>query len=53
MNPSLRLLATGSTWREINTAHHITRVVRDIGTIKGMSFVDAKVSDPVDQPSLF
>jgi hypothetical protein len=53
MNPSLRLLATGSTWREINTAHHITRVVRDIGTIKGMSFVEAKVSDPVDQPSLF
>jgi hypothetical protein len=43
----------GSTWREINTAHHITRVVRDIGTIKGMSFVDIRISDPVDQFSLF
>jgi hypothetical protein len=43
----------GSTWREINTAHHITRVVRDIGTIKGMSFLDVKVSDPADQFSLF
>ncbi len=43
----------GSTWREINTAHHITRVVRDIGTIKGMTFVDKEVSDPADQPSLF
>jgi hypothetical protein len=43
----------GSTWREINTAHHITRVVRDIGTIKGMSFADAKIDDPVDQLSFF
>jgi hypothetical protein len=43
----------GSTWREINTAHHITRVVRDIGTIKGMSFIGVGVSDPLDQFSLF
>lgn len=43
----------GSTWREINTAHHITRVVRDIGAIKGISFSDVKVSDPTDQFSLF
>jgi hypothetical protein len=43
----------GSTWREINTAHHITRVVRDIGTIKGLSFSDLKVSDPPHQPSFF
>lgn len=41
----------GSTWREINTAHHITQVVRDIGSIKGMSFVETKFSDPADQPS--
>lgn len=41
----------GSTWREINTAHHITRVVRDIGTIKGMSFTETTFSDPADQPS--
>jgi hypothetical protein len=44
---------SGTTWREINTAHHITRVVRDIGTIKGMSFADVRISDPVDQFSLF
>jgi Beta protein len=36
----------GTTWREINTAHHITRVVRDIGAVKGMSFRDLARSDP-------
>ncbi|MBU3891060.1 beta family protein [Methylosinus sp. KRF6] len=41
----------GSTWREINTTHHITRVVRDIGGIKGMSFAASRFSDPADQPS--
>ncbi len=41
----------GTTWREINTAHHITRVVRDIGGIKGMSFTETTFSDPADQPS--
>jgi hypothetical protein len=41
----------GSTWREINTAHHITRVVRDIGSVKGMSFAEVRFSDPADQPS--
>jgi hypothetical protein len=41
----------GTTWREINTAHHITRVVRDIGNIRGMSFAEPKFSD--DQLSLF
>lgn len=43
----------GTTWREINTAHHITRVVRDIGGIKSMSFQETTFSDPADQPSLF
>ncbi|WP_186386088.1 beta family protein [Stappia sp. TSB10P1A] len=41
----------GSTWREINTTHHITRVVRDIGGIKGMTFTEATFSDPADQLS--
>ncbi|WP_448040649.1 beta family protein [Bradyrhizobium liaoningense] len=41
----------GSTWREINTAHHITRVVRDLGTIKGLTFNDVQVVDPADQLS--
>lgn len=40
-----------STWREINTAHHITRVVRDIGGIKGMSFAETTFSDPASQLS--
>jgi hypothetical protein len=43
----------GSTWREINTTHHITRVVRDIGGIKGMSFAETMFADPADQPELF
>lgn len=43
----------GTTWREINTAHHITRVVSDIGGIKGMSFTETTFTDPADQPSLF
>ena len=42
----------GTIWREINTAHHITRVVRDIGTIKGMAFADLEVFDPVKQTDL-
>lgn len=42
----------GSTWREINTTHHITRVVRDIGSLKGMVFKDTTYSDPADQPLL-
>jgi hypothetical protein len=43
----------GTTWREINTSHHITQVVRDIGGIKGMSFVEKTFSDPTDQLLLF
>jgi hypothetical protein len=43
----------GSTWREINTTHHVTRVVRDIGGIKGMSFAETTFGDPADQPSFF
>lgn len=43
----------GTTWREVNTTHHITRVVRDIGVIKGHSFTDRQVSSPAHQPSIF
>ncbi len=43
----------GTTWREINTAHHITQVVRDIGTTKGIKFVDLEVFDPTAQGTLF
>ena len=43
----------GTVWREINTAHHITRVVRDIGRIKGLEFADVKASDPPEQMTIF
>ncbi|WP_411901905.1 beta family protein [Methylorubrum thiocyanatum] len=43
----------GTTWREINTTHHITRVVRDIGEIKGYNFIDRQVSSPSKQDSMF
>jgi hypothetical protein len=41
-------------WREVNTTHHITRVVRDIGSMKNMTFSDSVVSDMDEgQKSLF
>jgi len=40
-------------WRGINTAHHITRVVQDIGKVKGMQFASLPVSDPPKQLSIF
>jgi hypothetical protein len=40
-------------WRGINTTHHITRVVTDIGGIRGMTFRRARVSEYGDQPELF
>jgi len=39
-------------WRAVNTTHHITRVVRDIGGVRGMKFVDQEVSTPAQQLSL-
>ena len=33
-----------SMWREWNTAHHITRVVRDLGAMEGIQFSDGRVS---------
>ncbi len=43
--------ATG--WREINTAHHLVRIVRDLGTMSGVSFEDDKVSEYSEQGALF
>lgn len=40
-------------WRGINTTHHITRVVQDIGKVKGMQFASHQVSDPPKQLSIF
>ncbi|MGO9174113.1 MAG: beta family protein [Rhodomicrobium sp.] len=42
-----------TTWREINTTHHITRVVRDIGAVKGLQFGDFKVEPAVRQFEMF
>jgi|JI10StandDraft_1071094.scaffolds.fasta_scaffold19851_5 hypothetical protein len=41
-----------TNWREMNTCHHITRVVRDIGTVKGLTFVDGVHTAPPEQLSL-
>jgi hypothetical protein len=42
-----------TTWRGINTTHHITRVVNDIGKIKGMAFADRKVDESGKQLQMF
>lgn len=42
-----------STWREWNMAHHMTRVVRDLGAMAGTTFEDGRVSQFVEQFSLF
>lgn len=36
-------------WRGVNTNHHITRTVNDIGSIKGLTFKKAEVSDLGEQ----
>ncbi|ESX91811.1 hypothetical protein X754_23470 [Mesorhizobium sp. LNJC403B00] len=40
-------------WRAINTTHHITRVVADIGTIRGVQFKRSVVEPLGDQMLLF
>jgi Beta protein len=44
---------TPSMWREWNMAHHMTRVVRDLGSMAGITFPDGPVSALVEQGSLF
>lgn len=39
-------------WRAINTNHHITRVMRDLGRIKGVVFGDRAVPPPREQLEL-
>ncbi|MGF1591797.1 MAG: beta family protein [Kiloniellaceae bacterium] len=43
---------SASMWREWNMAHHITRVVRDLGGFVGMNFADGNVSQLVEQGTL-
>jgi hypothetical protein len=42
-----------TTWRQINTTHHITRVVRDIGAVKGRQFMDRKIASVPVQFEMF
>lgn len=42
-----------SFWRAVNTGHHITRVVRDIGRMKGMMFADLETEPLPKQLGLF
>ncbi|MBP2236343.1 hypothetical protein J2Z31_002857 [Sinorhizobium kostiense] len=44
---------TPSMWREWNMAHHMTRVVRDLGSMAGVTFADGPVSHVAEQHSLF
>lgn len=41
-----------SMWREWNMAHHLTRVVRDLGAIEGITFGGGHVSTAPEQISL-
>ena len=40
-------------WRELNTAHHLVRIVRDLGALAGVVFEDDAVSEFVEQVRLF
>ena len=40
---------SSTDWREINVCHHITRVVRDMGKVKGIKFADTKSKNILEQ----
>lgn len=42
-----------TNWREINTTHHITRVVRDMGGVKGLQFTERKFEPTEVQAEMF
>lgn len=42
-----------TNWREVNTTHHITRVVRDMGGVKGLVFSERKVEPEPIQAEMF
>lgn len=41
-----------TTWRKINTVHHITRVVSDIGAIRGFKIARHVIREPAQQLDL-
>lgn len=42
-----------SGWRELNTGHHLVRIVRDLGAMSGIGFEDEAVDEFSEQDSLF
>lgn len=40
-------------WRELNTAHHLVRVVQDLGFMSGVTFENDAVSEFAEQGVLF
>jgi len=42
-----------SMWREWNMAHHMVRVVRDLGAMAGITFAEGPVTTVPEQASLF
>jgi len=42
-----------TTWREVNTTHHITRVVRDMGGVKGLQFAERRLEPEPIQAEMF
>jgi Beta protein len=42
-----------TTWRKVNTIHHLTRVVKDLGELIGYTIPDLVLAPPPTQPSLF
>lgn len=44
---------SATTWRAVNTTHHITRVVTDIGLVRGRTFAPRLTRPLTVQPDLF
>jgi Beta protein len=44
---------SATTWRAVNTTHHITRVVADIGRVRGFALRQSDASPPPAQQDMF
>lgn len=42
-----------TTWRAVNTNHHVTRVVSDVGAVRNIGFAKREVEELGEQHSLF
>ena len=43
----------GTTWRQLNTTHHITQIVRDIAKVRGINIKPFPASKPAKTETLF